>query len=103
MTAPKRCRISVRCELEVIRRAVDGVGILVDTIRHRHVCGDNEIRVAQHAQAAILALVSRRLVMFDSLIAGDLDGADFAAPHNVVDHDDGDTDILIASKPRKHR
>lgn len=103
MTRMKPRRISVRCELETIRQAGDGVGILVDYVRHRHVQGDNEIRVAQHAQAAILALVSRRLILFDSLIAGDLDGADFAAPHNIIPESDLVEDLLIESKPRKER
>jgi hypothetical protein len=96
----KQPSVSLRAELEVVREAIDGARLLADMVRHLHVENDHDKHAAQHAQAAILTLACRRLLLVDEVLSGDVDVTRLVAPHNAV-VGNSDDDMVIQARERR--
>ncbi len=82
MNLPKK--VSVSDELHTLELAVDGARRLAQLGEESD---EHETRRLQPRIGAILAVVIARLHQFDRVVRGEVDPADFRAPHNTVEED----------------
>ena len=95
MKTPKKA-LRLSYELEAIEGAAIAARLLAEELGLDQFAEESHLDLAPRAMAGVLALVSARLHLLQTVLVGDRPVADIWAPHNDATGDDadGDRDLL---------